>query len=210
MSIKPDCKNRIKPKLLREMKTEALLVFIRTTLEDTFSNMENNGSNLIIGTKKDTDYIYGVLNSLLLNLQDCVVNSTYLRSIIALSKKKKVFISLAKKEEALMVYYDALVKCIGRKLPQGTPWIPELVVISLLSEWIIEEEKSVYLYPFLKELNYLELINCYDKVRLSLPEDERKTILDMYRLSSSLIIALKTVNYKVNTKRKSKRKKTNT
>ena len=33
MSINSNPKNRIKPKLLREQKTEALLVFIRTTLE---------------------------------------------------------------------------------------------------------------------------------------------------------------------------------
>lgn len=31
------CKNRIKPLLLRDVKTEALLVFVRTTLEDYFN-----------------------------------------------------------------------------------------------------------------------------------------------------------------------------
>ena len=34
-------KNRIKPKLLRDIKTEALLVFIRTTLEQNFYEIEN-------------------------------------------------------------------------------------------------------------------------------------------------------------------------
>ena len=35
------CKNRVKPKLLRDIKTEALLVFIRTTLEQSFQQIDN-------------------------------------------------------------------------------------------------------------------------------------------------------------------------
>ena len=45
---------------------------------------------------------------------------------------------------------DTLVKTIERLLTNGNSWIPELIVIALLSEWIIEEEKSTYFYPFLK------------------------------------------------------------
>jgi hypothetical protein len=36
------CKNRIKPLLLRDVKTEALLVFVRTTLEDYFIRLTRN------------------------------------------------------------------------------------------------------------------------------------------------------------------------
>ena len=34
------CSNRIKPKLLRDIKTEALLAFIRTTLEEYFKELD--------------------------------------------------------------------------------------------------------------------------------------------------------------------------
>lgn len=34
------CKERIKPKLLKDVKIEALLVFSRTTLEDFFKQYE--------------------------------------------------------------------------------------------------------------------------------------------------------------------------
>ena len=37
-----------------------------------------------------------------------------------------------------MVYYDTLVKTIESSLPNGSSWIPELVVVALLSEWIID------------------------------------------------------------------------
>jgi hypothetical protein len=57
-------KNRIKPKLLREQKTEALLVFIRTTLEQTFSEIKEKDSYTQIGSDEDTKYIYDILETL--------------------------------------------------------------------------------------------------------------------------------------------------
>jgi len=57
MSINPNCPNRIKPKLLREQKTEALLVFIRTTLEQSFEKIEKEEFYLEIGTPENTQYI---------------------------------------------------------------------------------------------------------------------------------------------------------
>ena len=163
MSINQNCPNRIKPKLLREVKTEALLVFIRTTLEQSFERIDKHGYQMQIGSAEDNEYVYSTLRNLLHNLQECVINSTYLRSLIANSHKSQILKILAKKEEPLMVYYDSIIKGVEYNLSNGTSWIPELVVISLLSEWVIEEEKSVYLYPFLGEINYLDLINKYDE-----------------------------------------------
>ena len=40
-----NCKNRVKPRLLRDVKTEALLVFIRTTLEQSLYQIDNDGYN---------------------------------------------------------------------------------------------------------------------------------------------------------------------
>ena len=119
----------------------------------------------------------------------------------------KVLKILSKKEEPLMVYYDSLIKSIEVNLINGSSWIPELVVISLLSEWLIEEEKSVYLYPFLKEIDYLDLINRYDKTKIALDSNTKEIIMNMYRLSSSLIYKLKHTNYKSNSYKKKKKRK---
>lgn len=207
MSINPNCPNRIKPKLLREIKTEALLVFIRTTLEQSFHQMDKQGYLFQLGSQEDNDHVYNTLRKLLEKLQDCVINSSYLMSIISNSHKSSFFKSIAKKEEPLMHYYDSLVKGIEAKLTNGTYWIPELVVVSLLSEWIIEEEKSVHLYPFLAEIDYIDLINRYDKIKLSLEPEKKEVVMDMYRMSSDLIVRLKSSTYKINTHRKSKRRK---
>ena len=196
------CKNRVKPKLLRDIKTEALLVFIRTTLEQSFQQIDNVGYNFRLGNDEDNEVVYSSLKALLEQLQDTVINSTYLRSLIENAHKNATLKLLAKKEEPLMIYYDTLVKTIEVCLPNGSSWIPELVVVSLLSEWIIEEEKTAYFYPYLKDMNYLDLINRYDNSKKDLNNEKKDIMMDMYKLSSKLIEKLKKVEYKMNTNRK--------
>ena len=201
------CKNRVKPKLLRDIKTEALLVFIRTTLEQSFQQIDNVGYNFRLGNDEDNEVVYSSLKALLEQLQDTVINSTYLRSLIENAHKNATLKLLAKKEEPLMIYYDTLIKTIEVCLPNGSSWIPELVVISLLSEWIIEEEKTAYFYPYLKDMNYLDLINRYDNSKKDLNNEKKDIMMDMYKLSSKLIEKLKKVEYKINTTRKRTKRK---
>ena len=201
------CKNRVKPKLLRDIKTEALLVFIRTTLEQSFQQIDNFGYSFELGNDEDKELVYSSLKKLLEHLQDTVINSTYLRSLIENAHKNATLKLLAKKEEPLMIYYDTLVKTIEVCLPNGSFWIPELVVISLLSEWIIEEEKTAYFYPYLKDMNYLDLINRYDNSKKDLDNEKKDIMMDMYKLSSKLIEKLKKVEYKINTTRKRTKRK---
>lgn len=201
MKFLASCPNRVKPKLLREMKTEALLVFIRTTLEEYFIKLDNQEIKSQIGNEEDIEVISSSLRKLLSNLQECVVSSTYLRSLIANMHKNSALKMIAKKEEPLMVYYDSIIKALENKFYNGQYWMPELVVISLLSEWIIEEEKSTFLYPFLADINYLELLNIYDKTRLNLDDEKKEIIMNMYKISSYLISKLKESHFKVNNKK---------
>ena len=50
-----NCKNRVKPKLLREQKTEALLVFIRTTLEQYFKDLHYDIEEKSVKTIENKD-----------------------------------------------------------------------------------------------------------------------------------------------------------
>ncbi len=206
MSINVGCSQRIKPKLLREQKTEALLVFIRTTLEQYFKELDDNKISVTIGTPENTLYINNILRKLLNNIQKCVVNSTYLRNLIINGEKNKTFKMILKTEEPLIVYYNSIVKSIEINLPHGTNWIPELMVIALLSEWILEEERSVYLYPFLEEIDYIDLLERYDLARLDTKDTQKEIIMDMYKLSTQLIQSLKNTNYKINTSRKKRKR----
>ena len=202
-----NCKNRVKPRLLRDVKTEALLVFIRTTLEQSFYQIDNVGYNFRLENDEDNEVVYSSLKGLLEQLQDTVINSTYLRSLIENAHKNATLKILAKKEEPLMVYYDTLIKTIEVCLPNGSSWIPELVVISLLSEWIIEEEKTAYFYPYLKDIDYIDLITRYDRSKKDLDEEKKEIIMNMYKISSKLIEKLKKAEYKINTSRKKLKRK---
>ena len=160
-----------------------------------------------LGNDEDNEVVYSSLKALLEQLQDTVINSTYLRSLIENAHKNATLKLLAKKEEPLMIYYDTLIKTIEVCLPNGSSWIPELVVISLLSEWIIEEEKTAYFYPYLKDMNYLDLINRYDNSKKDLNNEKKDIMMDMYKLSSKLIEKKKKVEYKINTTRKRTKRK---
>lgn len=201
------CKNRVKPVLLRDIKTEALLVFCRTTLEDYFNQIDKLGYFFQLGNKEDNEFTTSELKKLLNNLQDTVINFSYLRSLIQNSSKNYSSIAIIKREEPLIFYYDSLVKEIERLLKNGSFWIPELIVICLLSEWIIEEEKSTYFYSYLKDFNYFELLNCYDNAKKNLDSDKKDIIFNMYKISSKLIEKLKKAEYKINTNRKKTKRK---
>lgn len=75
-----------------------------------------------------------------------------------------------------------------------------MIVIALLSEWIIEEEKSTFFYPFLKELDYIDLISRYDNAKIGLDKDKREIVLNMYKISSSLVEKLKNTKFKLRKK----------
>lgn len=201
------CKNRVKPKLLRDIKTEALLVFVRTTLEDYFYQIEKGSCFFKLSNEEDMKYVYNNLRKLLDYLEDSVINSSYLRSLIENANKNASLRLLAKKEEPLMVYYDSLVKSIERQLPNGTFWIPELIVICLLSEWIVEEEKSIYFYPFLKDFDYIDLINRYEVIKKDLEVDKKEVILNMFIISTKLIEKLKKVDFKFNSMKQKNKKR---
>ena len=134
------------------------------------------------------------------------MNSTYLRSLVINSQKNSTLKMILKQEEPLLIYYNSIVNCIENNLPNGTSWIPELMVLALLSEWILEEERSIHLYPFLKELDYIDLLEKYDLVRLNTDDNKKEIIMNMYKLSTNLIKSLKKTSYKINTNR-IKRKK---
>ncbi|WP_066359632.1 hypothetical protein [Aliarcobacter cryaerophilus] len=201
------CRNRVKPKLLRDIKTEALLVFVRTTLEDYFYQIEKGSCFFKLSNEEDMKYVHNNLRKLLDYLEDIVINSSYLRSLIENANKNASLRLLAKKEEPLMVYYDSLVKSIERQLPNGTFWIPELIVICLLSEWIVEEEKSIYFYPFLKDFDYIDLINRYEVIKKDLEVDKKEVILNMFIISTKLIEKLKKVDFKFNSMKQKNKKR---
>lgn len=203
--INTNCKNRIKPNLIRDMKTEALLVFARTALERFFKRTKNE-SIYNLGTIEDTKYVYETLWDLKLKLKDTVVNVEYLIDLFHSSKIQPELQKLVKYEEPLMVYYDAMAKRIEFYLPHEKVFMPEFLVLCTLSHWIVEEEKSIALYPFLSDYDYLKLIEIFELSALNNSED-KKNIMEIHRVSTDLIVTLKRTKYRFNRSRVSKIRK---
>ena len=205
--IDDNCKNRVKSVLLLDIKTEALLVFARTALERYFAQMDDAKFNATVGTDSDTSYVYNTLRKLLINLQESVVNVDYFMKLTRESKKSPLLRELAKYEDPLINYYDIMAETVAKFYKDRPAYLPEFLVICVLSHWLLEEEKSTNLYPFLKDIDFLELTSKFEDNRKDFEKNEECTINEIYEVSSIIVEKLKNYKYKVNKTRVSKTRK---
>ena len=205
--INDNCVARIKPKLLRDVKTEALLVFARTALERYFERLDEIDYKPTVGTDDDSIYIYSTLRKLRDDLQQCVVNVDYLLDVVAGSSKHSQLQLLHHQELPLIGYYDVMARKVSDYYEDKPAFIPEFLVICVLSDWIIEEEKSVELYPFLKEIDFLELMQKFESNRDYFQKDGECKLSEIQNLSLRITAKLKEKKFKMNTNRVSKTRK---
>lgn len=208
--INDNCEARIKPKLIRDVKTEALLVFARTALERFFKKLEDEQVELFLNNKEDTQFVYDNLKELLFCLQKHIVNVDYLLNLMKLAKENPTSMELkklAKYEEPLIVYYDAMAKKMEYHFPSKTTVLPEFIIVCCLSIWLLEEEKSIVLFPFLEKFALLELIDRFEKYANSASSEKKKSIIHIHRVSLDIIETLKKTKYRFNRQRNSKRKR---
>jgi len=201
------CPHRIKPTMLNGVKTEALLVFARTALERYFLYIEEQKYTPEVGDTQDTKYVYNTLLELKNNLQEFVVNADYLISIVQGAKVNLELKKIAKYEEPLINYYDVMARTVSDYYLNKPAYIPEFLVVCVLSHWILEEEKSVELYPFLKDIDFTLLISKFELNRSTFKTDDACTIADTFKVSDKIIERLKKIKYKANKERISKTRK---
>jgi len=202
--ISNNCINRVRPTMLRDVKTEALLVFCRTALERYFTKIDEVKYVTTVGTNEDTNYVYETLRGLLVNLQDSVVNVDYFIDLVGLANKNPLFKKLAKSEEALINYYDAMAKVMQEHYAETPAYLPEFLVICVLENWICGEEHSVVLYPFLQDIDFLELMSKFEENRKYFENKDKCTVREIHKLSDKITHSLQEYKYKVNKKRVSK------
>ena len=199
---------QIKIKLLRDIKTNALLIYIKTVVEELLENIKKNDYKIDLGYEDFNKEIEENIRNLNNELSLTIINAYELKAFISYQQFKNKNNKLLPNDEALVFYYNALVKQIESHLIEGALWIPEQIILSLLSEWILEEEKCIDFYPFLKNFDYLRLLSFYEMARNNEQNPHLKdNISKMYKISSSMIDKLKNSKYKINTTRKSKVRK---
>lgn len=201
------CTNRVKPTMLNGVKTEAVLVFARTALERYFTFIKEEKHTPKVGSREDTEYVYNTLYELNKHLQESVVNADYLIDVVQGAKVDTRLRRLAKYEEPLIDYYDAMASYIKNYYTNKPAYIPEFLIISLLSHWILEEGKSVELYPFLEKIDFTLLISKFELNREEFQKDGECVISEIFLASSGIVEILKNAKYKVNKARVSKTRK---
>lgn len=208
--INDNCEQRIKPKLIRDVKTEAVLVFARTALERFFNKLDSEDTKLSLGDKENTNYVYSQLRALLQELQTHVVNVEYLIDLVENAKKYPSSFELrqlAKYEEPLINYYDIMAKRMEYHFPSKTTALPEFIVVCVLSTWFLENEKPMSIYPFIEKYDFLKLIEKFEIYGQNESDDKRKLIIQMQKVSIDVVSILQNAKYKFNKERISKRKK---
>ena len=195
-------------KLLRDIKTDALLIYIKTVIEELLENIKNEKYKIDLGFEEFNKEIEKNIIELNTKLDKTIINAYELKSFMAYQQLRQSNHRLLPNDEALVFYYNTIVKQIETQLVEGELWIPEQIVLALLSEWVLEEEKSTIFYTFLNDFDYLRLLSYYEKARNNEKNSNLKqNIIKMYQISSSMIKKLKYSKYKINHTRKSKMRK---
>ena len=198
---------QIKMNILRDIKTDALLIYIKTVIEELLANIKRETYKIDLGNIEFNNEIEKNIRELNSYLSKNTINAYELKAIMAFEQLKNKSDKLVPNNQALVFYYNLLVKQIETQLQEGDIWIPEQIILSLLSEWVIEENKSIVLYPFLKAIDYLKLLSYYETARNNEKNiNLRENIIIMYKISSSMIKKLKNSKYKINSSRKSKKR----
>lgn len=205
--IDDNCKTRVKTLLLLDRKTEALLVFARTALERYFAKIDEVEFKATVGTDSDTSYVYDTLRNLLVKLQESVVNVDYFMLLMQGSEKYPQLRELVKHEDSLIHYYDVMAEEVAKFYKTKPAYLPEFLVICVLSHWILENEKSTNLYPFLKDIDFLELMSKFEVNKKYFEKNEECTINEIHEISSLIVEKLDNYKYKVNKARVSKTRK---
>ena len=185
--INDNCTNRIKPSLLRDVKTEALLVFARTALERYFVKLDEFDMDDAIASNEDTNYVYSTLKKLLTQLQESIVNVDYLINITQGAQRYPELKLLSKQEEPLMAYYDIMAQQVRNHYKDKPAYLPEFLVVCVIGEWVLGEEKSTNIYPFLDNIDFLELTGKYEENRKYFQKDNECKISEIHELSFKII-----------------------
>lgn len=195
-------------KLFNKIKTDALMIYIRTTLEELIKRIERNEYNLNLYTQEFNNEILKNMYILLNNLKKTIFNSEELEYKVAIRKLKNTKNEWFSYENALFFYFNIIVNKMILNIKNGNTWIPDQIIFSLLSEWIIENEKPIPSYLFLKDFDYTKLLSYYEITRNNTSNDSlKRNISIMFNVSSSVIQKLKASKYKINNTRKSKSRK---
>lgn len=109
----------IKIKLLRDIKTDALLIYIKTVIEELLENIKNETYKIDLGYQEFNNEIEENIRKLNEELSLTIINAYELKAFISYQQVKNRNQKLLPNDEALIFYYNSLVKQIETQLLSG-------------------------------------------------------------------------------------------
>ncbi|WP_121626235.1 hypothetical protein [Poseidonibacter antarcticus] len=185
---------------VNKTKTIALLIYVRSTLEQLFTLIEQKEYALKVLTPEDSKTIIEHLEELLKRLKESeIMNDSIFRNTVNKCKGPNTYY------EELVTYYNSIVIQIEHNMKNGDLWIPEQFTLCLLSEWLLEEKHTQY-FSYLNDIDYLGLLSKFETIDIEENKEYRLKVSQMYMISSQVIKDLKAIKYQTSTK-KSKKKR---
>ncbi len=187
---------------LRNVKTEALFVYLNTIVQDYLEKLEIKEFDICIKDEKQEKEIIDSIKFLKTHLSKFTLNAYELASLIKIKYTKQK--SIPHYYRALTYYYNVIIIEMEKQFQPEDKWIPEQIIFALLSEWIFEEEKLNTKFDILKEIDYFKLLSYIEYAAKEETDEEfKKSVKEMYLISTSVIKSLKNAKFKINTTRKS-------
>ncbi|MGB5793678.1 hypothetical protein [Poseidonibacter sp.] len=183
-------------------KTEALLIYIKITLEKLFLQIDNDEYMLKLISYEDSQIVLESLRKLLTLLKSADIKDVYVLKEILLKNNTAYSPYL----DELIQYYNSIVVEVEKELLDGDLWIPEQFILSLLAEWILEENQTKF-YPFLAEFDYLDLLSKFEEIKTKEHEMYKNKVYLMYKISRKTIDMLKKEKFKSSIIKKQNKKR---
>lgn len=202
MNLIQNKENRMNRLFTNRTKTEALLIYIKITLEKLFLQIDNDEYMLKLISYEDSQIVLESLRKLLTLLKSADIKDVYVLKEILLKNNTAYSPYL----DELIQYYNSIVVEVEKELLDGDLWIPEQFILSLLAEWILEENQTKF-YPFLAEFDYLDLLSKFEEIKTKEHEMYKNKVYLMYKISRKTIDMLKKEKFKSSIIKKQNKKR---
>lgn len=202
-------KNYPIPSIDNDRKFQALLIYVESLLSDTISEIEKESKskkNEIFSPKIKKEIINFDKN-LITSIGNCCPTLSLIEDERERIFKKQnitnIDMLILKESEPFKNAFNLIANTCEDEIGKTNKWIPDLLSISLIANWIQEYSKTTITYKEFFQLDYQNILDKYNEAYLiksksANPDDLKiaQTIKKMYSVSDKVIEELNRANYK--------------
>lgn len=158
-------------KTILDLKTEALLICCHSFFKQ-YDNAKNQVELLPDTEKGDSQIIEQTVSEIQNYLDTNIMKEEELRTIILNANSSRTKQMESELIKPVAIFFDSMLKIFNQNCKQNDEWIPELLGLSLIYQYRVEEEKSFKKFPLLNEFDLERVYTVYRKTDLVLKKNE--------------------------------------